>query len=214
MTPPTVNAYYNPSMNEIVFPAGILQPPFFDFKADDAVNYGGIGVVIGHEISHGFDDEGSKFDAKGNLKVWWTSGTRKSFDERTAVLAKQFDAVVPIDSLHINGKATLGENIGDLGGLAIAYTALENALKGKTKETIDGFTPEQRFFLSFAQVWRRNVRPERLRMQLKTDVHSPAEYRVNASVPNLQAFYDAFGCGQDGTMYLAPEKRAMIWNVQ
>ena len=214
MSPPTVNAYYNPSMNEIVFPAGILQPPFFNFKADDAVNYGGIGMVIGHEISHGFDDQGSKFDADGNLKVWWTSGTRNNFDERTTVLAKQFDAVVPIDSLHINGKATLGENIGDLGGLAISYTAMKNALQGKTVEPIDGFTPEQRFFLSFAQVWRRNVRPERLRMQLKTDVHSPAEYRVNASLPNLQAFYDAFGCGVTGAMYIAPEKRATIWNLK
>ena len=178
------------------------------------MNYGGIGMVIGHEISHGFDDQGSKFDADGNLKVWWTSGTRNNFDERTTVLAKQFDAVVPIDSLHINGKATLGENIGDLGGLAISYTAMKNALQGKTVEPIDGFTPEQRFFLSFAQVWRRNVRPERLRMQLKTDVHSPAEYRVNASLPNLQAFYDAFGCGVTGAMYIAPEKRATIWNLK
>ena len=214
MTPPTVNAYYNHSMNEIVFPAGILQPPFFNFKADDAVNYGGIGVVIGHEISHGFDDQGSKFDAEGNLKVWWTSETRKKFDERTTVLAKQFDAVVPIDSLHINGTATLGENIGDLGGLAIAYTALENTLTEKTREMVDGFTPEQRFFISYAQIWRRNVRPERLRMQLKTDVHSPAEFRVNTSLPNLQAFYDAFGCGTNGAMYLSPEKRALIWNLK
>jgi putative endopeptidase len=214
MTPQTVNAYYDPSMNEIVFPAGILQPPFFDFKADDAVNYGGIGVVIGHEISHGFDDQGSKFDAEGNLKVWWTSETRKNFDGRTTVLAQQFDAVIPIDSIHINGKATLGENIGDLGGLAIAYTALKNTLKRKTVELIDGFTPEQRFFLSFAQVWRRNVRPEQLRMQLKVDVHSPAEFRVNASLPNLQAFYDAFNCDKTGAMYLPPEKRAMIWNLK
>jgi len=214
MSPPTVNAYYNPSMNEIVFPAGILQPPFFNFKADDAVNYGGIGVVIGHEISHGFDDQGSKFDADGNLEVWWSAGTRKNFDSRTSILEKQFDAVIPIDSLHINGKATLGENIGDLGGLAIAYTALENSLQGKSVDRIDGFTPEQRFFLSFAQIWRRNVRPERLRMQLKTDVHSPAEYRVNASVPNLKSFYDAFDCGGTGAMFIPPEKRAYIWNLK
>jgi putative endopeptidase len=214
MSPQIVNAYYNPSMNEIVFPAGILQPPFFNFKADDAVNYGGIGVVIGHEISHGFDDQGSKFDAEGNLKMWWTPETRKKFDERTGMLAHQFDGFVPIDSLHVNGSMTLGENIGDLGGLAIAYTAMENTLKGKKVEPIDGFTPEQRFFLSFAQVWRRNVRPERLRMQVKTDFHSPAELRVNGSLPNLQAFYDAFGCGQDGKMYLAPEKRALIWNLK
>jgi putative endopeptidase len=214
MSPQIVNAYYNPSMNEIVFPAGILQPPFFDFKADDAVNYGGIGVVIGHEISHGFDDQGSKFDAEGNLKMWWTPETRKKFDERTGMLAHQFDGFVPIDSLHVNGAMTLGENIGDLGGLAISYTALQNTLKGKNVAPIDGFTPAQRFFLSFAQVWRRNVRPERLRMQVKTDVHSPAELRVNGSLPNLQAFYDAFGCGKDGAMYLAPEKRAMIWNLK
>jgi putative endopeptidase len=214
MTPPTVNAYYNPSMNEIVFPAGILQPPFFDFTADDAVNYGGIGVVIGHEISHGFDDEGSKFDAEGNLKEWWSPETRKKFDARTTVLADEFDKFVPIDSLHINGKATLGENIGDLGGLAIAYTALQNSLKGKKTELIDGFTPNQRFFISFAQIWRRNVRPEQLRRQLKTDVHSPAEYRVNGSLPNLQTFFDAFGGDSASKMYLAPDKRASIWNLQ
>ncbi|HTR81220.1 MAG TPA: M13 family metallopeptidase [Bacteroidota bacterium] len=214
MTPQTVNAYYNPAMNEIVFPAGILQPPFFDFRADDAVNYGGMGVVIGHEISHGFDDQGSKFDANGNLKMWWTEGTRKQFDERTAVLAKEFDGFVPIDSLHINGRQTLGENIGDLGGLSIAYTALENAIKGKKVEPIDGFTPEQRFFLSYAQLWRSLNRPERLRLQIKTDVHAPAEYRVNGPLRNLQAFYDAFGCGTDGKMYLPPDKRALIWNLQ
>jgi putative endopeptidase len=214
MTPQTVNAYYNPAMNEIVFPAGILQPPFFDFRADDAVNYGGMGVVIGHEISHGFDDEGSKFDADGNLKMWWTADTRKKFDERTEVLAKEFDGFVPIDSLHINGEQTLGENIGDLGGLSIAFTAMENALKGKAVEPIDGFTPEQRFFLSYAQLWRNNTRPERLRLQVKTDFHSPGEYRINGPLRNLQAFYDAFGCGNDGAMYLPPEKRALIWNLQ
>jgi predicted metalloendopeptidase len=213
MTPPTVNAYYNPSMNEIVFPAGILQPPFFDFTADDAVNYGGIGVVIGHEISHGFDDEGSKFDAEGNLKEWWSPETRKQFDERTGTLADQFDRFMPIDSLHINGKATLGENIGDLGGLAISYTALQNSLKGKKTALIDGFTPDQRFYISFAQIWRRNVRPEQLRRQLKTDVHSPAEYRVNGSLPNLQTFFDAFGGDSSSAMYLAPAKRALIWNL-
>jgi putative endopeptidase len=214
MSPQTVNAYYDASMNEIVFPAGILQPPFFDFKADDAVNYGGIGAVIGHEITHGFDDQGSKFDAEGNLKMWWTPDTRKMFDERTQVLAKQFDGFIPIDTLHIHGEATLGENIADLGGLAISFTALENTLKGKPRELIDGFTPEQRFFLSFAQVWRRNVRPEMLRTQIKTDVHSPAEFRVNGPLPDLQAFYDAFGCGKDSKMYIPPEKRARIWNLR
>jgi putative endopeptidase len=214
MTPPTVNAYYNPSLNEIVFPAGILQPPFFDFKADDAVNYGGIGVVIGHEITHGFDDEGSKFDADGNLKSWWSPATRKQFDERTGVLAKQFDNYIPIDSLHINGEQTLGENIADLGGAALALTALENILKEKPVGLIDGFTPEQKFFLSFAQVWRRNVRPERLRLQVKTDFHSPAEYRINGTLPNLMAFYDAFNVKPGDALYLAPEQRAKIWNLQ
>ncbi len=214
MTPQMVNAYYNPSMNEIVFPAGILQPPFFDFRADDAVNYGGMGVVIGHEISHGFDDEGSKFDAEGNLKMWWSADTRKKFDERTEVLANEFDGFVPIDSLHVNGHQTLGENIGDLGGLSIAFTAMENAMKGKKVEPIDGFTPEQRFFLSYAQLWRSNTRPERLRLQVKTDFHSPGEYRVNGPLRNLQSFYDAFGCGKAGAMYLPPEKRALIWNLQ
>ncbi len=214
MTPPTVNAYYNPSQNEIVFPAGILQPPFFDFKADDAVNYGGMGSVIGHEISHGFDDQGSKFDAQGNLKMWWSAETRKKFDERTAVLVKQFDSYVPVDTMHINGTLTLGENIGDLGGLSIAYTALENALKGKPRPLIDGFTPEQRFFLSWAQVWRNNIRPENLRLRIKTDPHSPGEYRVNGPLVNMQEFFDAFGCGAGSTMYLPRDQRAMIWNFR
>ncbi|MGA2623762.1 MAG: M13 family metallopeptidase [Bacteroidota bacterium] len=214
MSPPTVNAYYNSSRNEIVFPAGILQPPFFDFNADDAVNYGGMGAVIGHEISHGFDDQGSKFDADGNLKMWWTPQTRKKFEERTAVLAKEFDGFVAIDTLHVNGKLTLGENIGDLGGLSISFTALEHSLKGKKTELIDGFTPEQRFFLSYAQVWRRIVTPEQLRLQVKTDSHSPANFRVNGPLVNLQEFYDAFHCGQEGTMFVPPEKRAMIWNYR
>ena len=214
MTPPTVNAYYSATRNEIVFPAGILQPPFFDFNADDAVNYGGMGAVIGHEISHGFDDQGSKFDADGNLKMWWSPETRKKFDERTAVLVRQFDSYVAIDTMHINGKLTLGENIGDLGGLAIAYTALKNASMGKKADLIDGFTPEQRFFLSWAQVWRRNVRPEQLRLQVKTDPHSPAEFRVVGPLVNLQEFYDAFNCGQEETMFLVAEKRAKVWNYR
>ena len=214
MSPPTVNAYYSSNRNEIVFPAGILQPPFFDFNADDAVNYGGMGGVIGHEISHGFDDQGSKFDAEGNLKMWWTQQTRKKFDERTGILAKQYDGFVAIDTMHVNGKLTLGENIGDLGGLAIAFTALENSLKGKKVELIDGFTPEQRFFLSWAQVWRRTVRPEQLRLQVKTDPHSPANFRVNGPIVNLQAFYDAFHCDRQGAMFLPAEKRALIWNYR
>ncbi len=212
MTPPTVNAYYSSTRNEIVFPAGILQFPFFDFKADDAVNYGGMGAVIGHEISHGFDDQGSKFDAEGNLKMWWTAETRKKFEERTAVLGSQFDGYTVLDSLHVNGKLTMGENIGDLGGLSLAFTALTNSLKGKEVENIDGFTPQQRFFLSWAQVWRRNNRPEQLRLQVKTDPHSPSEFRTNGPIVNMQEWYDAFECGEDGKMYLAHEKRAKIWN--
>jgi len=214
MSPPTVNAYYSSTRNEIVFPAGILQPPFFDFNADDAVNYGGMGAVIGHEISHGFDDQGSKFDGDGNMKMWWTEKTRKKFEERTAILAKQFDGYVAIDTMHVNGKLTLGENIGDLGGLAIAFTALENSMKGKHVEPIDGFTPEQRFFLSWAQVWRRIVRPEQLQLQVKTDAHSPANFRVNGPIINLQAFYDAFHCDQQGKLFLPQEQRAMIWNYR
>lgn len=212
MTPPTVNAYYSATRNEIVFPAGILQHPFFDFKADDAVNYGGMGAVIGHEISHGFDDQGSKFDADGNLKMWWTADTRKKFEERTAVLGAQFDSYTVLDSLHVNGKLTMGENIGDLGGLALAYTALVNSLRGKETTKIDGFTPEQRFFLSWAQVWRRNNRPEQLRLQVKTDPHSPSEFRTNGPMANMQEWYDAFACSPDGKMYLAADKRAKIWN--
>ncbi len=214
MTPPTVNAYYSPTRNEIVFPAGIMQPPFFNFKADDAVNYGGMGAVIGHEISHGFDDQGSKFDAEGNLKSWWSPQTRKQFDERTAVLAKQFDGYVAVDSLHVNGKLTLGENIGDLAGLSIAFTALEQSLHGKTIEVIDGFTPEQRFFLSWAQVWRRNARPEQVRLQVRTDPHSPAEFRTNGPLADLQEFYDAFHCSKTGKMFVPPDKRAKIWNYR
>jgi len=212
MTPPTVNAYYSATRNEIVFPAGILQHPFFDFKADDAVNYGGMGAVIGHEISHGFDDQGSKFDADGNLKMWWTAETRKKFEERTALLGAQFDEYTVLDSLHVNGKLTMGENIGDLGGLALAYTALMNSMKGKAAGTIDGFTPQQRFFLSWAQVWRRNNRPEQLRLQVKTDPHSPSEFRTNGPMVNMQEWYDAFACGPEGKMYLAADKRAKIWN--
>jgi len=214
MTPPTVNAYYSPTRNEIVFPAGILQPPFFDFKADDAVNYGGMGAVIGHEISHGFDDEGSKFDPEGNLKSWWSPETRRKFDARTAVLVKQFDGYVAVDSLHVNGKLTLGENIGDLAGLSIAYTALENTLRGKTINVIDGFTPEQRFFLSWAQVWRRNARPQQIRLQVRTDPHAPAEFRTNGPLSDLEEFYEAFNCGTSGAMYVPSDKRAKIWNYR
>jgi len=211
MTPPTVNAYYSATRNEIVFPAGILQPPFFDPKADDAVNYGGMGAVIGHEISHGFDDQGSKFDANGNLKMWWSPETRKKFDERTALVVQQFDGYVAIDSLHVNGKLTLGENIGDLAGLSIAYTALEKALTGKPRMLIDGFTPEQRFFLAWAQIWRRNSTPEALRLQVRTDPHSPSMFRTNGPLSNMPSFYRAFGCADGDTMVRPDAVRAKVW---
>jgi len=173
MTPPTVNAYYNPLQNEIVFPAGILQPPFFDPKADDAVNYGGIGAVIGHEMTHGFDDEGRQFDADGNLTNWWSKQSEEKFTQRSAAIVKQFDSYYPLPDLHINGQLTQGENIADLGGLKIAYAALQKALVGQSREKIDGFTPEQRFFLSFASVWAGKMTPESLRLQLNTNPHSP-----------------------------------------
>ena len=211
MTPPTVNAYYSSSRNEIVFPAGILQPPFYDPDADDAVNYGGMGAVIGHELSHGFDDQGSKFDADGNLRMWWTPETRKTFEQRTGLVVKQFDGFVAIDSLHVNGKLTLGENIGDLGGLTVSYTALEKSLEGKPRQLIDGFTPEQRFFLAWAQIWRRKSRPEALRLQVRTDPHSPSEFRTNGPISNMKEFYEAFGCGDTSPMVRPEQERAKIW---
>ncbi len=211
MTPPTVNAYYSATRNEIVFPAGILQPPFFNPDADDAVNYGGMGAVIGHEVSHGFDDQGSKYDADGNLKMWWTPETRKKFEERTALVVKQFDDYVAIDSLHVNGKLTLGENIGDFAGLSIAYTALEKTLAGKPKRMIDGFTPQQRFFLAWAQIWRTNSTPEALRLQVRTDPHSPSRFRTNGPLSNIPAFYEAFGCAEGSAMIRPQEVRPKIW---
>jgi putative endopeptidase len=176
MTPPTVNAYYNPSMNEIVFPAGILQPPFFDPKADDAVNYGGMGAVIGHEMTHGFDDQGAQFDPQGNLRNWWSPSDLAKFKTGTGLVAAQYDAYTVLDSLHVNGKLTLGENLADLGGLSVAYAALEKALAEKGRPPlIDGFTPEQRFFLAWAQIWRQNITPEAQRVRINTDPHSPGE---------------------------------------
>ncbi|MES2731907.1 MAG: M13 family metallopeptidase [Bacteroidota bacterium] len=211
MSPPTVNAYYNPSMNEIVFPAGILRPPFFNPSADDAVNYGSIGAVIGHELTHGFDDQGRQYDAQGNLKDWWTPADGENFNKRAEVVEKQFSAYQPLDSVYVNGKLTLGENLADLGGLSISYTALQKALAGKKSEKIDGFTPEQRFFLAYAQVWRMNARPEFLRRQVLTDPHSPAEYRVNGPLSNMPVFFKAFGC-KDGDKMVRPEKdRAKVW---
>jgi putative endopeptidase len=212
MTPPTVNAYYTSSMNEIVFPAGILQPPFFDAKADDAVNYGGIGAVIGHEMGHGFDDSGSQFDADGNLKNWWTEADRRAYKARTDLIVKQFDAYEALPGEHVNGRLTLGENIGDLGGLTIAYVALQKALaKNGRPGPIEGLTPEQRFFLNWAQVWRMTIRNEALRVRLNTDPHSPGKYRVIGPLSNLPEFYQAFGCSAGAPMVRPPEVRASIW---
>ncbi|HTX99520.1 MAG TPA: M13 family metallopeptidase [Bacteroidota bacterium] len=211
MTPPTVNAYYNPSMNEIVFPAGILQPPFFDPNADDAVNYGGMGAVIGHEMTHGFDDEGSQFDAKGNLADWWTPVDKIAFTARTQFVEREYDAFTPIDTLHLNGKLTLGENIADLGGLTIAHAALEKALAKHNPGLIDGLTPDQRFFLAWAQMWRANYRPEELRRRLIIDPHSPGKYRTIGPVVNIDAFYTAFNVKEGDPMYRPVNERAKIW---
>lgn len=210
MYPQTVNAYYNPSLNEIVFPAAIMQPPMFDANADDAINYGSMGSVIGHEMTHGFDDAGSQFDGEGNLKNWWTDEDHKKFQERTQKLVDQFDSYVAVDSLHVNGKLTLGENIADLGGLLVAYDALETALKGKTRTKIDGFTPEQRFFLGFAQGWRTNYRAASLKLQVNTNPHSPNNFRVNGPLSDMKEFYQAFGC-TSGAMVRPDSTRVAIW---
>ncbi|HSW11355.1 MAG TPA: M13-type metalloendopeptidase [Solimonas sp.] len=211
MTPQTVNAYYNPAMNEIVFPAAILQPPFFDMNADDAANYGGIGAVIGHEIGHGFDDQGSKYDGDGNLKSWWTKGDRQRFEERTKKLIAQYDRYEPVAGHKVNGALTIGENIGDLGGLSIAYKAWRGTLKGQPAPMVDGLSGEQRFFMGWAQSWRREFREADLVQRLKTDPHAPDEYRCNGVVVNLPAFHEAFGVKAGDAMWLAPEQRVSIW---
>jgi predicted metalloendopeptidase len=211
MTPPTVNAYFRQTATEIVFPAGILQPPFFDPKADDAVNYGAIGVVIGHEITHGFDDAGRQYDAQGNLKDWWTPESAEKFKTRAAAIVKQFSAYTVLDGLHVNGELTQGENIADLGGLKIAYGALQKALAGKPRPMIDGLTPEQRFFLSYATIWRRNYRPEALRLQVQTDPHSPAEFRANGPLSNLDEFAQAFSVPDGAPMRRPAAERVNIW---
>ncbi len=211
MTPPTVNAYYNPSMNEIVFPAGILQPPFFDRKADDAVNYGAIGAVIGHEMTHGFDDQGRQYDGKGNLTDWWTPESAKRFTARSTGIVKQFAGYVAIDALHVNGELTQGENIADLGGVKLSYAALMKTLAGKPEVKIDGFTPEQRFFLSFASLWRDNQRPDALRLQVNTDPHSPARYRVDGPLSNLDEFAAAFSVPEGAPMRRPSADRVSIW---
>ena len=213
MTPQTVNAYYNPLANEIVFPAAILQPPFFDLDAEMAANYGGIGATIGHEIGHGFDDQGSKYDGDGNMVDWWSDVDRAKFEELTSVLVAQFDALSPESTpdIHVNGAFTLGENIGDLGGLAIAYKAYKLALKGTQSPVIDGFTGDQRFFLSYAHSWRNKNRPEEVRRRIAIDPHSPDEFRCNQIVRNVQEFYDAFSVSEKDELWLAPSERVRIW---
>lgn len=211
MTPPTVNAYYSATLNEIVFPAGILQFPFFDPNADDAVNYGGIGSVIGHEMSHGFDDNGSKYDADGTLRNWWTEEDRKKFDARADLLVKQYNAYTVLDTIHVNGKLTLGENIGDLGGMNVAYEAFKMTKQGQSEEKIDGFTPDQRFFLSWAQVWRGNILPQTAAQLILTDTHSPGPYRTIGPLVNMDSWYKAFNVQPGDKLYKKPEDRIRIW---
>ena len=211
MTPQTVNAYYNPTTNEICFPAGILQYPFFDMKADDAFNYGAIGVVIGHEMTHGFDDQGRQYDKDGNLKDWWTEQDAKNFEARAQVLVDCFDAIEVLPGLHANGQLTLGENIADHGGLQIAFQAFHNATENAPLGEVDGFTPEQRFYLAYANVWAGNIRDEQIRFLTQMDVHSLGRWRVNAALPHIGGWYEAFGIQEGDPMYLAPEKRASIW---
>lgn len=211
MTPQTINAYYNPTTNEICFPAAILQPPFFDPNADDAVNYGGIGAVIGHEMSHGFDDQGSQFDKTGNQRDWWTAQDKKNFQERSKVLVDHFGKVEVVNGKKVNGQLTLGENIGDNGGLNIAFRALQNSMKKKPLKTLDGFTPEQRFFLSWARVWAGNARPEYLEYLITVDPHSPNMARVNAALPEIDAWYDAFKIKKGNKLFIPANKRAHIW---
>lgn len=211
MTPQTVNAYYSSTMNEIVFPAAILQPPFFNVEADDAVNYGAIGAVIGHEISHGFDDQGRKSDGDGNLREWWTARDAEEYTRRAAGLVEQFGGFSPIEGMHVNGELTLGENIGDLSGLAMAYKAYQLSLNGEEAPVIDGFTGDQRFFIGWAQVWRRKYRDDELRQRLVTDPHSPSEYRTNGIVVHQPAFYTAFNINEGDLMFLPEEKRVKIW---
>ncbi len=211
MTPQTVNAYYNPTVNEIVFPAAILQPPFFNMAADDAVNYGGIGAVIGHEMGHGFDDQGSKYDAEGNLKNWWTDADLAAFKQRTDALVAQYDGYQVFDDLNVNGKLTLGENIGDLSGLSIAYKAYKASLNGQEAPVIDGLTGDQRFFMGWAQVWRFKMVEKSLRNLIATDPHSPGNFRALGILSNVPEFYKAFDVKEGDAMYIAPEKRVKIW---
>jgi putative endopeptidase len=213
MTPETVNAYFNPQQNEIVFPAGILQPPFFDVTMDDAVNYGGIGVVIGHEMTHGYDDQGRKYDADGNLNEWWTEADAKAFEDRAQLVVEEYSAFEALPGLHVNGKLTLGENLADLGGVNIAYEALQRALAKNpaARKTLDGFTPEQRFFISFAQVWRTNIREAEAQRLVTVDPHSPGRFRAYGPLLNFPPFYDAFEIKAGDPMWRSPELRAKVW---
>lgn len=211
MTPQTVNAYYMPPLNQIVFPAAILQPPFFNMEADDAVNYGAIGAVIGHEIGHGFDDSGSTFDGDGVMRDWWTDEDRAEFEKRTGSLVEQYNQFKPFDDLSVNGEFTLGENIGDLGGITIGLLAYEMSLGSEEPPVIDGFTGMQRVFLGFGQVWRGQYRDEALRMQIETNPHSPSQYRANGPVRNVPEWYEAFGIEEGDALYLPPEERVKIW---
>ncbi|WP_426058899.1 M13 family metallopeptidase [Hymenobacter sp. B1770] len=215
MTPPTINAYYNPLLNEIVFPAGYLQPPFFDPKADDAINYGAIGGVMGHEITHAFDDQGRQYDSEGNLRDWWTPADAAEFTKRANVVGKQYDAFTPLDSVHVNGKLTMGENLADFAGLTVVYGALQKQLQQRYGDSprpkYDGFTPEQRFFLSWAQLRRTNIRPEALRQQIATDPHSPGQYRTIGPMMNMPQFQAAFGCKEGDKMIRPAAERAVIW---
>lgn len=211
MTPPTVNAYYNPVNNEIVFPAGILQFPFFNFEADDAINYGGIGAVIGHEMTHGFDDQGRQYDSDGSLHDWWTKEDADKFKVRANKVVEQYNKLTVLDSTHVNGKLTLGENLADLGGLNVAYAAFKKTKEGQSNEKIDGFTPDQRFFLSWAQVWRSSQRPEAAAQRILVDPHSPENFRTNAPITNIDAWYKAFDIQPGNKLYKAPEDRIKIW---
>ena len=207
----TVNAYFDPTANNINFPAGILQPPFFDFTLDDAVNYGGIGAVIGHEITHGFDDQGRQYDGDGNLTDWWTETDAKEFKARAQKMVDQFNSYEVLPGVHVNGELTLGENIADLGGITLAYEALQRSLKGRERKKIDGLTEEQRFFVSWAQVWRTNMRENALRQLVATNPHAPGQIRAIGPLVSFQPFYDTFGIKEGDPMWVPPEKRTKIW---
>ena len=211
MTPQTVNAYYNPTTNEICFPAGILQAPYFDPEADDASNYGAIGVVIGHEMTHGFDDQGRNFDQNGNMTDWWTQEDADKFKLKTQVLVEQFNKIIVLGDTHANGTYTLGENIADQGGLRVSYTAFKKTDQGKSQEKIDGFTPDQRFYLSYANVWAANITEQEILRRTKIDVHSLGKWRVNGSLRNIDTFFKAFSIKEGDNMYLAPADRVVIW---